>query len=77
MTIDIDSTLNSENVPNFPKNVEDFTPPRKISEPSAHFYLGSSSGDGTSDQFFTELEINSRTDAYNSTHFFGEGGLYN
>uniref|UniRef100_A0A5K3EM46 Armadillo repeat-containing protein n=1 Tax=Mesocestoides corti TaxID=53468 RepID=A0A5K3EM46_MESCO len=36
-----------------------------------HFYLGSSSGDGTCDQFFTEFELNSKANGYTEAHFSG------
>ncbi|VDL18397.1 unnamed protein product [Hymenolepis diminuta] len=71
MTIDIDSTLNSESIPNLPKGAGSFALPRTPPEHSAHFYLGSSSGDGTCDQLLTEFEINSKPDAFTPTHFSG------
>ncbi len=39
------------------------------------FYVGSSSGEQTCDQFLTDFELNSNGHGYSEAHFSG-GGLY-
>ncbi|VDN96044.1 unnamed protein product [Rodentolepis nana] len=71
MTADIDSTLNSESIPMLRKSSEGFALTSSSSNHSAHFYIGSSSAEGTCDQFLTELEINSKPVAYSPAQFPG------
>lgn len=75
MTIDFDTTLPSESIPELSKNAANFALPCSPSEHSAHFYIGSSSVDLTGDQLLTETEINLKSVGYSQTRFSG-GGMY-
>ncbi|KAM7537658.1 hypothetical protein Aperf_G00000068319 [Anoplocephala perfoliata] len=72
MTIDIDSTLHSESIPDSSKNAANFALPSSPSGHSAHFYLGSTSDDVTGDQLLTEVEINLKPEGYSHTYFSGD-----